>query len=248
MKVGIIPARYGSTRFPGKPLALICGKPMLQYVYESSIASQVFDAVYIATDDIQIERVATDFGASVVLTSNTLHSGTDRVNAAVDRLLFQKKISDVSVVVNIQGDEPLCPPELFRELVTTFEQSDSEICTPIAIIKNEDEFRNPNVVKVVVNTTKKALYFSRSPIPYSSEYSNESPHYKHIGLYAYSPKVLKFFANSAPTYLELQEKLEQLRLLEQGYSLQCFETDYTSIAVDRPEDIQIVESKLSQIK
>lgn len=248
MRLGIIPARYGSTRFPGKPLALIAGKPMIQYVYESSVQSSVFDAVYIATDDIQIEQVANDFGAKVVLTSNTLQSGTDRVYAALQRLQLQQKISNVSVVVNIQGDEPLSPPELFQDLITNFEQTDSEICTPISLINNEEEFRNPNVVKVVVNSKNKALYFSRSPIPYSKEFSNDIKHFKHIGLYAYSPQVLEFFANSQPSSLELQENLEQLRLLQQGYSLQCFETNYTSIAVDIPEDIHKVEDILSQTK
>ena len=248
MRIGIIPARYGSTRFPGKPLALISGKPMIQYVYESAIYSNVFDEVYIATDDIQIERVANDFGALVVLTPTTLQSGTDRVYAALSRLKLQQKISSVSVVVNIQGDEPLCPPELFEELVSTFEKTDSEICTPITQIHNEEEFRNPNVVKVVIDNDNKALYFSRSSIPYSKEFTSGVLRYKHIGLYAYSPEVLEYFANSTPSSLELQENLEQLRLLQQGYSLQCFETDYSSIAVDIPEDISKVESILSQTK
>lgn len=248
MRLGIIPARYGSTRFPGKPLALIAGKPMIQYVYESSLQSNVFDAVYIATDDIQIEQVASNFGANVVLTPNTLQSGTDRVYAALQRLQLQQKISNVSVVVNIQGDEPLCPAELFQDLITNFEQSDSEICTPISQIHNEEEFRNPNVVKVVVNSDNKALYFSRSPIPYSKEFTANIKRYKHIGLYAYSQNVLEFFANSQPSNLELQENLEQLRLLQKGYSLQCFETKYTSIAVDIPDDIHKVEDILSQSK
>ncbi len=246
MRIGVIPARYGSTRFPGKPLALISGKPMIQYVYESSIQSKAFDAVYIATDDIQIEQVANDFGASVVLTPTTLQSGTDRVFAAIQRLKLQKKISNASVIVNIQGDEPLCPPELFQELVLSFEQNKCEICTPISSIECEEEFLNPNVVKVVVNNNNKALYFSRTPIPYSKEFNSNFQHFKHIGLYAYSPEVLEFFANSSPSSLELQENLEQLRLLQQGYSIQCFETNYTSQAVDKPEDIQKVESILSQ--
>jgi len=248
MRIGVIPARYGSTRFPGKPLALIFGKPMIQYVYESSIQSKAFDAVYIATDDIQIEQVANDFGASVVLTPTTLQSGTDRVFAAIQRLKMQKNISSASVIVNIQGDEPLCPPELFHELISTFEQSNCEICTPISSIENEEEFLNPNVVKVVVNNNNQALYFSRTPIPYSKEFNSNFQRLKHIGLYAYSPEVLEFFANSSPSSLELQESLEQLRLLQQGYSIQCFETDYSSVAVDKPEDIQKVESILSQTK
>lgn len=248
MRIGVIPARYGSTRFPGKPLALISGKPMIQYVYESSLQSKAFDAVYIATDDIQIEQVAHDFGASVVLTPNTLQSGTDRVHAAIQRLKLQKKISVPSVIVNIQGDEPLCPPELFRELISTFEQSKSEICTPISSIENEEDFLNPNVVKVVINNDKNALYFSRTPIPYSKGFNADFQRFKHIGLYAYSLEVLEFFANSSPSSLELQENLEQLRLLQQGYSIRCFETDYTSVAVDKPEDIQKVESILSQTK
>lgn len=246
MKIGIIPARFGSTRFPGKPLALISGKPMIQYVYESAVASACFDNVYIATDDERIYQKATGFGAEVVMTSSTLQSGTDRVYEAVNKLESEKKISNIEVIVNIQGDEPLCPPSLFKELISTFNQSDSPICTPIAIITTEDEYRNPNIVKVVVNSVQNALYFSRSSIPYMKEFSLRTPLYKHIGLYAYSREVLEFFANAQTSSLELHESLEQLRLLEKGFSIQCFETSYSSYAVDVPEDIEKIENLISQ--
>lgn len=246
MKIGVIPARYGSTRFPGKPLALISGKPMIQYVYESAMASNCFDAVYITTDDERIRKASKEFGAEVVMTSSNLQSGTDRVYEAVRQLETQNNISNIKLIVNIQGDEPLCPSELFREIVSTFEQSDSQICTPITKITSETEYRNPNIVKVVVDSSKKALYFSRASIPYVKVFSPQEIFYKHIGLYAYSREVLEFFANSQVSSLELQESLEQLRLVQKGFSIQCLETSYSSHAVDVPKDIEKIENLLSQ--
>ncbi len=246
MNVGIIPARFGSTRFPGKPLAMISGKPMIQWVYEAASSAKCFDIVFIATDDFRIESFAKSINANVILTPDTLQSGTDRVYCAVKLLQKQNKISEIDVVVNIQGDEPLCPPQLFEDLINSFFVNSAQICTPITRIDSEAEYLDKNVVKVVVNSEKMALYFSRSPIPFIKQFSTSIPLFRHIGLYAYNEEVLEFFANSKQSSLEINESLEQLRLLEEGFTIHCLETTFKSHSVDVPTDIETIEQMISQ--
>ena len=233
---GIIPARYQSTRFPGKPLAEIHGKPMYWHVYQRARQCPGFSRIVLATDDKRIENSARDLDVPVVITSSDHPSGTDRVLEAAEII----NVPPDAVVVNIQGDEPALEPAMLAELLTPFRASGVSVTT-LARKISVQEAQNPDRVKVVFDPNGKALYFSRCPIPHP--HSGQKPsYYVHIGIYAFRMKCLREFVSLDQSHLEITEKLEQLRLLENNIPIQVVLTEYQSFGVDRPEDIRIVSN------
>lgn len=246
MKIqAIIPARYASTRFPGKPLALLGGKEIVQRVYER--AQEVFDEVWVATDDERIVEAVKRFGGKVVMTSPTHNSGTDRCREAV-----QQTVLHPDVVVNIQGDEPFVHPEQLRALCQCFDDESTQIATlvkPFTPDMGLEALRNPNSPKVVLGQQQQALYFSRSVIPYLRGISEEewlSRHvfYKHIGLYAYRTAALEQITALPQSPLEQAESLEQLRWLEAGMKIRVGITEHETIGIDTPDDLRKAEEFL----
>jgi 3-deoxy-manno-octulosonate cytidylyltransferase (CMP-KDO synthetase) len=230
--VGIIPARYASTRFPGKPLAMLAGKTMIQRVYEQCLKSEL-GRVVVATDDERIFQTVSDFGGEVVMTSSHHLSGTDRCGEAAKIL----QLAEDQIIVNIQGDEPLIEPEAICRVLSLFENSPADIATLVAPIQNLQDTENPNIVKVVVSQQSKALYFSRSKIPYYRNEDVNPLYYRHIGIYAFRNRVLQTLIKLSESFLERVEKLEQLRWLDNGFSIEIAECQYNSIGVDLPEDL-----------
>ena len=237
---GIIPSRYASSRFPGKPLALICGKPMFQHVYERASLCPDLTHVALATDDTRIFEAAEKAGVPVVMTSPDHASGTDRVLEAAQKL----KVPDDAIVVNIQGDEPALDPAMLTQLTQPFFKNPDARVTTLATPIVTNEAQNPNRVKVVLDASGKALYFSRSPIPYPRESADVS-YLGHIGLYAFRMETLKAFSNMEEGVLEGIEKLEQLRLMENGVDIHVEVTTLHSIGVDHPEDVSLIEKILT---
>jgi len=238
MKIlGIIPARYGSTRFEGKPLVKIGNKTMIQRVYEQVSAASLLSQVIVATDDKRIFDHVNSFGGRVFITKDTHQSGTDRCAEVLEH--FQ---NEFDVVINIQGDEPFIQPEQIDALADFMKNTDFEIGTLAKMIgENEEMIFNPNVVKVVF-ARKKAIYFSRHPIPYIRGAENEDwmfqfDYYKHIGMYAYRTPTLLAISKLLPSKLEFAESLEQLRWLENGYSIGILKTELETIGIDTPEDL-----------
>ncbi|NDV58576.1 3-deoxy-manno-octulosonate cytidylyltransferase [Bacteroides sp. 519] len=246
--LAIIPARYASTRFPAKPLAVLGGKPMIQRVYEQVLGA--FEDVYVATDDERIENVVLGFGGKVVMTSSLHQSGTDRCYEA-----YTKVPGNYDVVVNIQGDEPFIQLSQLETIKECFTDSSVQIATLVKPFAAEDDIEmleNPNSPKVIVDKNMNALYFSRSVIPYQrnvtkQEWLKHHIYYKHIGLYAYRSDVLKEITTLAQSSLELAESLEQLRWLENGYKIKTGITHVETIGIDTPEDLQRAELFLNQI-
>lgn len=235
---GIIPARYQSTRFPGKPLELLNGKPIVQWVCEN--ASKALQEVYVATDDERIFKAVEAFGGKAVYTSASHQSGTDRCAEAAIEL---SKHMHIDVVVNIQGDEPFIRPEQIEGLKACFDSPGTEIATLIKPIVNADEIFNINRPKVVINHQEEAMYFSRSPIPYvrgyaPEEWLDQNNFYSHIGMYAYRFDILLELTKLPVGLLEKAESLEQLRWLENGYSIKTARTTYENIGIDTPEDLE----------
>ena len=232
----VIPARYASTRFPGKPLALISGKTMIERVYIQAVKAGVFKDVIVATDDVRIASCVKGFGGRAIMTPASLSSGTDRVAFAMKKMGYDW-------VFNIQGDEPLVSPKLLRQLVKRIDYIKSPSIITAAHPIDKSESLNPNNVKVVTNKNKRALYFSRSPIPdlSRSDDVNSPVLYKHIGLYLFHKKALETFVNVKPSVLEKVEKLEQLRAFDAGIPIEVVFTKYKSVNVDSPEDITVVE-------
>jgi 3-deoxy-manno-octulosonate cytidylyltransferase (CMP-KDO synthetase) len=257
MKISaVIPARYGSTRFEGKPLADILGKPMIQHVYEGVCQSKLIDEVIIATDDQRILEGVKSFGGKVVMTSPTHFTGTDRV-AEVARKLKSE------IIVNVQGDEPLIKGIIIDKAIRPLLTDDTlPMSTLMTRIEEVRDWLNPHIVKVVADQMNFALYFSRSPIPFPRElqigrleshpFGTNRPLprkvFKHIGIYVFRRKFLLNFSKMKPTPLEKLEKLEQLRALENGYRIKITPVNYEPICVDTPEDLQKVISYLSQSK
>ena len=229
----VIPARFQSTRFPGKPLAPILGKPMLQWVYEGVGGARVLDRVIIATDDRRIQEAAVGFGAEVRMTSSAHVSGTERVAEVAESL-------DEDIIVNVQGDEPLITASAVERLVSGISSSGLPMASLMARVDDLGLLTDPHVVKVVTDETGRALYFSRSPLPYQAA----DFFYQHIGIYAYRRDYLLALARTGPTRLEIQERLEQLRALEHGDGIQMVEIDRPTLSVDTPQDIIKVESVL----
>ena len=237
---GIIPVRYKSTRFPGKPLADILGKPMFWHVFNRARLCPELTSVMLATDDDRIFSAAEKLDVPVVMTRDDHESGTDRVLEASESI----KIPQDAVVVNIQGDEPTLKPAMISELIVPFNNPEVLVTTPIKKITLE-EAGNPDIVKVVFTLNGKALYFSRSPIPCPRE-NRASEFYGHIGLYAFRMNALRKFVALQPGRLERTEKLEQLRLLENEIPVHVLITKYRSIGVDRPDDVEKVSKILKE--
>lgn len=243
--IGVIPSRYASTRLPGKPLIDLNGKSMIRRVWEGAREATSLSRLVVATDDERVAEECNSFGAEVVLTPSSLASGTDRIAYACELLQEQ-----FDVIVNIQGDEPLLRGTVIDRLVAALSEGNMEVATPVQQIKTYEELINPAVVKVVMNTAGKALYFSRSPVPFLRDitnretWTNHHTFWKHIGLYAYTRAALKRFIALPPSPLEQLEALEQLRLLEDGASFLCIEIDDILLAVDTPEDAARVRAVL----
>jgi 3-deoxy-manno-octulosonate cytidylyltransferase (CMP-KDO synthetase) len=241
MKIlGIIPARYASTRFPGKPLTIINGKSMIQRVYEQSLKSGLLSDVVVATDDQRIFEAVVAFGGKVMMTSSEHNSGTDRCCEIVEKIGNQ-----YDAVVNIQGDEPFINPEQINQIATLISSEESQIASLCKPIKNEDELFDENVVKVVFDNKGKALYFSRQTIPFlrkadknAKSWMEARTFYKHIGIYAYKVEVLKKIAAVKQSELELAECLEQLRWLENSYTIMMGITEFESYSIDTPQDVE----------
>jgi 3-deoxy-manno-octulosonate cytidylyltransferase (CMP-KDO synthetase) len=239
--IGVIPARYESSRFPGKVLANISGQTMLQWIWEGAKKAHLLQDLIIATDDERVIRAIETFGGKAVLTSKDHLSGTDRICEIVNPL-------DVKIVINIQGDEPLVEPDMIDDLASLLIEDPSiQIATLKHRIEDSAELNDPNIVKVVTDKDGFALYFSRSFIPYFSEPQRTTHNvYKHIGMYAYTKDFLFTFANLLPSSLEKAESLEQLRVLEHGYKIKVIETRHDSISVDTPRDLEKVKEKLTE--
>lgn len=243
--VAIIPARYASTRFPGKPLVIIGGKTMIQRVYEQ--VKLVIDDVFVATDDQRIYEEVSRFGGKALMTSPDLPSGTDRVYAACQQLA-----KSYDIVVNVQGDEPFIHPDQISTLLSCFDAVGVDIATLARVITEEDGLsflENPNHVKVVTGARSQALYFSRSVIPFirnAAQFPDISSQYflVHLGIYAYRTSILKEIVSLQPSVLELKESLEQLRWLENGYRIHVGLTKHRSVGIDTPQDLQLVEQYL----
>ena len=243
--LGIIPARYGSTRFPGKPLAIIHGKSMIRRVYERAVKAKLLSAVLVATDDERIFDHVSGFGGNVVMTSPQHPSGTDRCAEAL-----KLTGNDFNYVVNIQGDEPYIHPDQIDLLVECMASQNSDIATLVKVITDKSDLINPNIPKVVRTQQGRALYFSRRPIPYckdeiSDEYLRKGIFLKHIGIYGYRAIVLPQLAALPQGKMELCESLEQLRWLEHGFVIDTAVSIHENIAVDSPSDIDVIESRFS---
>lgn len=235
----VIPCRYASTRFPGKPLVEILGRPMFYHVYQRVVESACFASVTVATDDSRIFEAATSMNVPVVMTRKDHESGTDRVLEAA-RIL---NVPEDAVVVNVQGDEPALDPLILSELIAPFDDPDTQVTTP-AVAISEEEALSPDLVKVVFAKDMTALYFSRSIIPFDRD--NSAPQYfGHIGLYAFRMKTLETFVKLGKSRLEDIEKLEQLRLLENRIPIRMVVTEHRTVGVDRPSDVGKVEALLT---
>jgi 3-deoxy-manno-octulosonate cytidylyltransferase (CMP-KDO synthetase) len=237
--LGVIPARFASSRFPGKSLAPIAGKPMLQYVWERASQARYLSKVVIATDDERIHKAARTFGAQVQMTRPDHLSGTDRVAEAASS-------DEASLVVNIQGDEPLIDPAAIDAAVLgLLGDDDAPMGSLMKAIEHPREIADPNVVKVVTNLAGDAIYFSRCPIPFSRQGAGDRgtvPYYKHLGLYVYRRDFLLAYSGLPVGPLEQMERLEQLRAIENGYRVRMVETEYDSLGVDTPEDLERVSA------
>jgi 3-deoxy-manno-octulosonate cytidylyltransferase (CMP-KDO synthetase) len=234
--IGVIPARYGSTRFPGKALADISGKPMIQHVWESASKSKLINELYVATDDKRIFNAVGRFWGKAVMTSPKHKSGSDRIGEVVKNI-------KCDIVVNIQGDEPFINPlnidKAIKPLISEKNIMVSTLCTNI---KNKDEINNPNVVKVITDNKGFALYFSRYAIPFNRDNIKGISYYKHIGLYVYRKEYLMKFVKMKPSKLEQTEKLEQLRILENGERIKVVVTNIDSITIDTESDLKKIKN------
>ena len=243
--IGVIPARYASTRFPGKPLAMLGGKSVIQRVYEQ--VSSVLDCAYVATDDERIRQAVEAFGGKAVMTSPDHKSGTDRIEEAV-----QKIGGSFDVVINIQGDEPFIQRSQLEEIIRCFDDAETQIATlgkPFDKAQGFAAVENPNSPKIVVDNRGYALYFSRSVIPFirgkeTAEWMDHYPFLKHLGIYAYRTEVLHEITRLPQSSLELAESLEQLRWLQNGYRIKVGLTDVETVGIDTPEDLERAEAFL----
>ncbi len=234
----VIPARYASTRLPAKPLADLCGKPLIQRVYENSRDFGIFDKVIVATDDERIYSCVRDFGGDVVLTSAEHRTGSDRIWEVVQN-------ADCDIVFNIQGDEPFLPKTAVLSVLELFDDVKTDVGSAMYFLESEKVTTNPNCVKVVCDVQNFALYFSRNAIPYNRD-ANAVDYFGHIGLYAYRKGVLQEFVNSGKTPLEIAENLEQLRFLQMGKKIKMALVDDKVVGIDTAEDLQMARELLSR--
>lgn len=239
--IGIIPARWASSRFPGKPLHLLNGKPLLQHVYEQAERCKSLDGLLVATDDARIAALCEIMGAPYVITREDHPSGTDRIAEAA------LSCPMASHFINIQGDEPLLDPQLVQDLVTSLKNDPAlEMATAASPIRDEAQINDSNIVKVVINAANDALYFSRSAIPYRRSAIPSLPTFRHLGIYGYRADFLQHFVTLPPSLLEQSEGLEQLRALENGVRIKILITEHEAIGLDSPEQVPFIESLLSQ--
>lgn len=238
--IAVIPARYQSSRFPGKPLAVICGKPMIQYVYETVSNIEAISDTYVATDDERIYNAVSNFGGKVVMTGKCA-CGSERVAQACRDI-------ECNVVLNIQGDEPMIRPEMICDLISAFDDPSVNMATLKKRITSREDIENPNIVKLITDVRNNAIFFSRSTIPYNRDNLETVKYYKHIGIYGYKKDFLMKFEQLPRSPLECAEELEQLRALENGYSIRVVETEYQSIGVDLPDHIALVEREMKHEK
>ncbi len=245
--IGVIPARLASTRLPRKVLREIAGKPMLAWVYEAAAQARVFDQLMVATDSDEVADVCRDHEWQVRLTSSNLVSGTDRVHAVAQQLAAENaaNVSDNDIFVNIQGDEPLLRPVHFHALLRPFARPEVEVSTVMTRCPS-DGIANPNTVKVVVDRAGKALYFSRATIPWDRDGRGDIAHWKHLGLYAYRKHILDRFPALPPSQLEAAERLEQLRLLENGIAIYVEPVEFDTVGVDTEADLLAAAAVLAQ--
>ena len=229
----IIPARYQSSRFPGKPLAHILNKPMIYWVYNAIVKIHEISNIYVATDDKRIFEAVKDFGGQPIITGDC-SCGTERVYEACKHL-------DFDIVLNIQGDEPMIKREIILDLIGAFQDKTVQVATLKKRITSEKELYDPNIAKVVTNKQNDAIYFSRSLIPFNRDKRDDITFYKHIGVYGYTKSFIEKYVSLPQTILEKAEELEQLRVIEHGYKIRVIETLHQSIGVDLPEHIAIVE-------
>lgn len=240
--IGIIPARYASTRFPGKPLALLGGKPVIQHVYEKVAA--VLEAAYVATDDERIYDVVKSFGGQVVMTRTDHKSGTDRIEEAIEKIG-----GECDVVVNVQGDEPFVAKSQLDTICHCFDDPTTQIATLGKPFESMEAVQNPNSPKIVVDNMGFAMYFSRSVIPYvrgkeKSSWLTHYPFLKHLGIYAYRKNVLRQITQLPQSSLEIAESLEQLRWLQNGFKIKVGTTDVETVGIDTPQDLERAEEFL----
>ncbi len=246
---GIIPARYASSRFPGKPLTIIGNKPMIQRVYEQSLKS--LTAVYVATDDKRIFDAIIAFGGKAVMTSAKHRSGTDRCAEAIN-IIMNETGKRTDIVINIQGDEPFIKPEQIDLLKSCFKDPSVKIATLVRRVSPGEDLENPNHPKVILDKASDAIYFSRSVIPYirdleRNEWAKKHNFYKHVGMYAFKTDTLKEITALPGSALELAESLEQNRWLENGYRIRCAATEWESISIDTPEDLEKIRPLIDNI-
>lgn len=238
--IGIIPARFQSTRFPGKPLAIINGKPMIWWVYNQAIKVKQFEDVYVATDSQQIFDTCQEYEIKVILTSDKHQTGTDRLGEVATKI-------DADFYINIQGDEPLIEPETIEQIVLYKESNpEIEVINSMTLLKDKSEVQRNTVVKVVAADNDDLLYLSRAPIPYPKK-GQEIDYYKHLGLYGLSKQALLFFSQAKRTTNEKIEDIEMLRFLENGYKIKIIKVKSDSVGVDCPDDILRVEQKMKII-
>lgn len=242
--IAIIPARYSSTRFPGKPLAVLAGKPVIQRVYEQ--VTKVLSEAYVATDDERIYKAVEAFGGKVVMTRADHKSGTDRIEEAAEKIS-----TDADVIVNIQGDEPFIQPSQIETVCKQFEDPTTQIATLGKPFTSMDAVKNPNSPKIVTDINGFALYFSRSVIPFvrgvdEAEWLNNYPYLKHLGIYAYRREVLREITKLPQSPLEKAESLEQLRWLQNGYRIRVGITNVETVGIDTPDDLKRAEEFLKR--
>lgn len=238
--IGVIPARYKSSRFPGKPLVDICGKPMIYWVYQQALKVPEFDAIYVATDDERIKDACEEHNMKVIMTSDRHKTGSDRVAEVATKV-------DGDLFVNVQGDEPVIHPEMIRQVISIFLEDDSVYFGSLKKeITDPDEIQATSTVKVVTDDNGDAMYFSRSVIPSNVKDGQVARVFRHVGIYAYKRDFLKIFSEIEQTELELGEGIEPLRAMQKGYKIRLKETQYSSIGVDLPEHVKKVEKILQK--
>lgn len=238
--IGVIPARYKSSRFPGKPLVEICGRPMIYWVYQQAMKVTEFDEVYVATDDERICAACETYDMNVIMTSDKHNTGSDRVAEVAEK-------TDGDLYVNVQGDEPVINPEMIREVISIFLEDESVYFGSLKKeITDPDEIRATSTVKVVTDDKGDAMYFSRSVIPSNLKDGKLARVFRHVGIYAYKKDFLLNFASMEQTELELGEGIEPLRAMQKGYKIRLKETTYSSIGVDLPEHVSLVEKIISE--
>jgi 3-deoxy-D-manno-octulosonate cytidylyltransferase len=240
--IAMIPARYGATRFPAKLMQDLCGKPVIVHTYQRVADTNLFDQVYVVTDDDRIENAIREVGGKVIRSQKEHNSGSDRLAEA-------SKDLEVDIIVNVQGDEPFTDKENLQKVIDIFAndpQKNIAVASLMERITHPDDIANPNNVKVVVNKFNEALYFSRSVIPFPRDTNTKVPYYKHIGIYAYRKDALQQFTQLPPSLLEETEKLEQLRYLENGFKIRLAFTDIPTIGIDTPEDLEKARQRLSK--